>query len=53
MYNNLGIVLEDLQRVDEAAGSYKQAVDHQKVVTNFIEVIEVAAGGDHLGRRHR
>ena len=31
VYNNLGIVLEGLQHMEQAAAAYQQAVDHQQI----------------------
>ena len=34
IYNNLGIVLEELHRTADAAKSYKQAVEHQQIASS-------------------
>jgi len=50
VYNNLGIVFEELRRIEDAAVAYKHAVEHQRVA--FSGAVEVSRYRSFLSKHY-
>ena len=50
MHNNLGMILEEMRRMDEAGESFRQAIEHQKIA--HLQAADVARYRNFLNKHY-